>query len=233
MLKTTLEDVVLTPENVWEIYAPLYDQFTPYFQRDLLREVARGIYGVVLDAGMGAGKLLQYLDSSVELYSGIDTNPQMIAYALKNQTTSFPAHFIRDDVQMIPFSSEKFDSAVGINVLYSLPRPDAHLREIFRVLKQKGRFVLVSQAHDFNLSSLQKLAEEEIGPRLSEDENLRQRWGLYIRCNEFLTAPDGFKPWQYSEEEIGDLLEHIGFRVVGKGENNYFGNLFHTLAEKQ
>ena len=234
MPKTAIDDIVLTRDNVWGIYAPLYDKFTPHFQRDLLKEAAQNAQGVFLDAGMGVGKLLQYLGPDIGAYCGIDSNPAMVAYASNHKTASFPTAFIWADVQSIPFTAETFDSAASINVLYSVAEPIKHLREIHRVLRENGKLTLVSLAPGCDIVYLEKLAEKDIASQLQADESLRSAWESYITCNKFLNSltPDGFKPWQYSEDEISNLLEGNGFRVSGIGQNNYFGNLFHVVAEK-
>jgi ubiquinone/menaquinone biosynthesis C-methylase UbiE len=101
----------------------------------------------VLEIGFGNGKhFLQYFNAEPGLsLTGVDFSKDMCKEAkLRNK------HLINEgklsihcsDTSSLPFKDNEFDFIVAINVIYFLDPPDVHLREIRRVLKSEGTFLL-------------------------------------------------------------------------------------------
>ena len=89
--------------------------------------------GNVLDVGCGLGDFLAHQKRSV----GVDVNPAAVAYC---KSKGLDSRLMIHDV--LPFPSESFSTIVLDNVIEHITCPDALLREIFRVLRPGGKFVV-------------------------------------------------------------------------------------------
>jgi ubiquinone/menaquinone biosynthesis C-methylase UbiE/broad specificity phosphatase PhoE len=102
----------------------------------------------VLDVGTGNGRLgLMLADDGAREVVGIDISPAMLEVAeyLRASSPSPNAgrvNFRLAAAQSVPFRSEGFDAALCRLVLHHARRPDDLLRELVRVLKPNGVFVL-------------------------------------------------------------------------------------------
>lgn len=143
-------------KQLWQFYARVYDtillRFLPY--RRLLRVIAGALDPApgwrVLDAGCGTGNLLAHISRTrpEALLTGIDFAPAMLRRAAKKVNSSSKVTVRQMDLNHpLPFAGSKFDAVVCVNVLYAVEDPERLLRELHRVLKPNGRFVLVNPAN--------------------------------------------------------------------------------------
>jgi SAM-dependent methyltransferase len=101
----------------------------------------------VLDVGCGHGRTIEHAATSVAvgLVAGIDRSEEMARMAARRCL-----HLLREgragvmvsDSAYLPFRSRRFDKALSVHTVYFWRDPKAHLREIRRVLRDGGRFVL-------------------------------------------------------------------------------------------
>jgi ubiquinone/menaquinone biosynthesis C-methylase UbiE len=141
----------MTLPGFWDWYAAIgYDALlalAPYaaLQADVVDTAACQAGERVLVAGCGTGNfehgaLAHTPELSIE---AVDFAPSMLARARrKNAANAAVCYHQADLCATLPFAPASFDVAVMCNVLYALPDPDAALREIARVVKPGGRFVL-------------------------------------------------------------------------------------------
>lgn len=86
----------------------------------------------ILDAGCGTGLNLRHLPAGS---TGIDINPRNVAIL----RSRLPGHtIVEGDVEALPFADASFGTVVCTEVLEHVPRPDAALAEIRRVLRPGG-----------------------------------------------------------------------------------------------
>jgi SAM-dependent methyltransferase len=93
----------------------------------------------VLEIGCGKGMLLNTIRELVHSATGIDTDPEAIALC----RASFPtinAQVASGDE--IPFLPESFDIVLSFDVFEHIRDSDLHLREVRRVLKPDGHYLL-------------------------------------------------------------------------------------------
>ena len=103
----------------------------------------------ILDVGCGTGVLTRRADDSAGpagVAIGIDPGQSMIRVAKENaQRLGSRAEFKIAAIEQLPFGSAHFDVVLSSLMLHHLP-PDLKregLREVYRVLKPAGRFVVV------------------------------------------------------------------------------------------
>jgi len=95
--------------------------------------LSRHISGAALDVGCGLGDMLRYRPNTV----GVDVNRHSVDYC---RSRGLEAYLIEDG--RLPFAACSFDTVVLDNVLEHVPRPQALLDEIARVLKRRGTIVI-------------------------------------------------------------------------------------------
>ena len=107
----------------------------------------------VLDAGSGTGFLSLELASRGHRVTGIDFAPAMLAEARRKAAERDAAiSFEEADAEQLPFAPGSFDLIVSRHVLWTLPHPEAAIREWIRVLRPGGRLAVIDGQFDPNFS---------------------------------------------------------------------------------
>ena len=121
------------------------------FREDLVRLANLRPGEAVLDVGCGTGSLAIAAKRAVGpsgMVYGVDASPEMLARAQKKAGSA--VIFRQAAAQALPFPDRRFDAALSTVMLHHLPRKGREqcLREIGRVLKPRGRLLVV----DFGLA---------------------------------------------------------------------------------
>ena len=99
--------------------------------------------GRVLEIAVGTGRNLPYYADGVDL-TGIEYAPLMLSIAKeKAKELGIPAYLILGDAQALDLPDNMFDTAVCTISLCSIPDDRAAVREVTRVLRPGGRFILM------------------------------------------------------------------------------------------
>ncbi len=102
-----------------------------------------------LDAGCGTGFLAFELAARGHRVTGVDVAPAMIAEARKKAAERGVSIRLEEaDAEQLPFPPGSFDLAISRHVLWTLPHPDAAIDEWIRVLRPRGRLVVVDGQFD-------------------------------------------------------------------------------------
>ena len=181
------------------------------------RECTTSHPGRVLDIGCGTGDLiiaLARLSANDAELTGIDYSQPMLEIAARKAAHLQPEKkisFVHGDVANLPFPDGHFD-CVGIsfafrNLTYKNPAAKRHLAEVFRVLKEEGRYVIVETSQP-------------------QSRLIRKLFQLYLR---WFVFPVGYLisgnrgAYQYlaesasrfySSEEVKEMLLSAGFSKV-------------------
>jgi ubiquinone/menaquinone biosynthesis C-methylase UbiE len=124
--------------------APFYDLLELPFEygryRRLRRLVFDGLWGRILDAGIGTGRNMEFYPRGAEVV-GIDFSPAMLARAARRRRVSSATIELREmEVTRLDFPADSFDAAVATFLFCVLPdelqRPA--LRELARVVRAGG-----------------------------------------------------------------------------------------------
>lgn len=101
----------------------------------------------ILEIGMGNGKhVKEILEKSANLkYSGVDYSEEMVHMAKElNQQLirQNKVDFTLGSADKLPFRDNTFDKVITVNTIYFWEHPEVELKEIQRVLKNKGELIL-------------------------------------------------------------------------------------------
>ena len=124
------------------------------YDKDIQGQHARSLYPVLLeklshiafhsalDLGCGTGEMLKLIlqkDNSKELY-GIDLSEKMLDVAKKK--LPIQVKLLLGDSESLPFPDNTFDVVYCNDSFHHYPAPQNVLREVYRVLKQDGIFLM-------------------------------------------------------------------------------------------
>lgn len=191
----------------WERWAKRYDSFMEGSHRIYGKAVCRMKHSLnlnmtVLELACGTGLLSVQLAGSVKLLEATDFSAEMIKQA-KLKPRSSHLNFSVQDATNLPYSDESFDAVIISNALHIMPRPEAAVSEIKRVLKSGGLL---------------------IAPTFTAADSFLGR--MKIRIMEL----SGFKVFnKWTPDEYLKFLRENGFNVISS--DIYGGVLKLTYAE--
>jgi SAM-dependent methyltransferase len=102
-----------------------------------------------LDVACGSGALVALALETVDRAAGLDHSPAAIEVAVELNSAAVAAgraEFVQADAGDLPWDDASFDAVSNLNTLHIIAEPRPILREVHRVLKPGGRFVLVTQS---------------------------------------------------------------------------------------
>ena len=181
----------------------------------LRHQTLKEVEGKVLEIGFGTGLNLRHYPRRVREIDTIDPNPGMQKNSQKRIAKSdikVHQHLLAGDT--LPFAAETFDSVVSTWTLCSIDRVEQALREIYRVLKPKGRFYFLEHG-------------------LSPDPKV-QVWQRRLTPLQKILA-DGC----HLNRAVDDILDAERFKILQLKKFYYprypkiFGFFYQGIAEKQ
>ncbi len=110
---------------------------------------------IVLDIGCGGGKTLQTLSKinpSGKIY-GIDFSEQAVKDSIrtnKMDVANGKVIVTQASVSSIPYTDQFFDTITAFQTHYFWPDLGNDVKEVFRVLKRGGRFIIISELYKIN-----------------------------------------------------------------------------------
>ena len=144
----------------------------------------------LLDIGCGGGATLKRMGEKITTghLTGIDYSPVSVETSLKTNrqdVESGKMKVLEGSVEALPFADDGFDKIITVESFYFWPDPAENLKEVYRVLKEQGTFLLVADIYQ----------KEDLPEQVRENI---QRFHL-------------FNP---TPEEFRELLENAGFEEV-------------------
>lgn len=141
----------------------------------------------ILDIGCGGGMTLHRMAEKVPEghLTGIDYSDVSVKKSSelnKELIAGGKMEILEGSVEKLPFEDNSFDKIVTVESFYFWPNPKENLKEVRRVLKEGGRFLLVAETYE--------------NPGMSEQE--RVNVAMY----------DLFNP---TKEQFRELMKRAGF----------------------
>jgi ubiquinone/menaquinone biosynthesis C-methylase UbiE len=127
--------------------ASRYDRQIKLFERVLFGDgrqwVCSQATGDVLEIAIGTGRNLRYYPDDARV-SGIELSPEMLEFARREAAATGRDVDLRiGDAQSLEFADESFDTVTCTLSLCTIPGDRAAVREVWRVLRRGGCFVLM------------------------------------------------------------------------------------------
>jgi ubiquinone/menaquinone biosynthesis C-methylase UbiE len=117
-----------------------YEQFVAPYKQRLFAELR----GTVVELGPGTGVNLRYLDREGVRWVGVDPNPFMHPYLLREaERLGMEVDCRVGSAYVLPMEDASVDAVISTLVLCSIGDQQRVLREVLRVLKPGGRFVFI------------------------------------------------------------------------------------------
>ncbi|MBD2432917.1 MULTISPECIES: class I SAM-dependent methyltransferase [Fischerella] len=108
------------------------------------QEVLANVEGEVLEIGFGSGVNLSYYPEHIHKIITVDVNPGIHALAQKRiQASSITVDHHILSGENLPMADNTFNSVVSTWTLCSIENVEQALKEIYRVLKPRGRFFFI------------------------------------------------------------------------------------------
>ena len=107
----------------------------------------------VLDIGCGGGMTLKRMSAMVGdgHLIGIDYSPVAVKESLRmnsEDVLSGKMEVLNNAVEKMPFANDRFDKIITVESFYFWPNPEENLKEVYRVLRKGGRFMIVAEVYD-------------------------------------------------------------------------------------
>lgn len=107
----------------------------------------------VLDIGCGGGATLRRLAARAPLghITGLDYSEVSVACSAAFNADVIAAgrmEVVQGSVEQLPFEDERFDLITTVESFYFWPQPQENLKEVHRVLKTGGSFLLIADIHE-------------------------------------------------------------------------------------
>jgi ubiquinone/menaquinone biosynthesis C-methylase UbiE len=120
----------------------------------------------ILDVGCGGGRTVSKLAAIATQgkVCGIDYSPDSVAASRKKNAPAIAAGRVeiqQGTVSQLPFPDGTFDLVTAVETHFFWPNLPADMREVFRVLKPGGSFIVIAEVYTGATRMLKKLAERE------------------------------------------------------------------------
>lgn len=127
----------------YDLYASSYDESLAYlnsFEKGALEKLLGDLRGLkVLDLGCGTGRIIGMLKERGADVTALDISEEMI----ETVSRKFPdVECVVGDSENLPFADESFDIVLGLFWIVHLKDLRPSFDEVYRVLKDEGRFIL-------------------------------------------------------------------------------------------
>jgi ubiquinone/menaquinone biosynthesis C-methylase UbiE len=125
--------------------AALQDARAAELEEKVVRFVAPDGDERALDSGTGSGALAFALAPHVREVVGVDVVPELLKRARQRAESVPNVSFVEGDAIKLPFDYGTFDLAGTVRTLHHIARPELAVAELARVIRARGRVLVVDQ----------------------------------------------------------------------------------------
>ena len=134
----------------------------------LLDKYLTGQNPALLDVGCGTGAVLTELEKRGPAV-GVDLSHDALAYSKKRGLN----HLVYANAEQLPFTDDQFDAVISLDTIEHVPDHESAVKEIYRVLKPGGIFVMNVPAfawlwgpHDIALMHQRRYTKQDVSKLL-------------------------------------------------------------------
>ncbi|MBS3168543.1 class I SAM-dependent methyltransferase [Candidatus Woesearchaeota archaeon] len=147
---------------IWsKIYDTILDKLFKFDRKETISELKINKRDKILEIGVGSGLNLEYYPKYCHVY-GIDLSKSMLEKA-KNKTIKAKLNLEITNAESLKYKNNYFDKALSTYTLRVCKDPNKVLKEISRVVKPKGIFVIFDQFKENKKVSIRDFFSSIIG----------------------------------------------------------------------
>ena len=128
--------------------APVYDQketmaYSKNPKRscnDVKKLLENMSYDTLLDVGCGTGYLFELINNNSSSYYGLDISKKMLEVAKNKNNPN--TEYVYGTAEKLPFDDNSMNIVTCIQSFHHYPYPEEAIREVYRVLKPGGYYIL-------------------------------------------------------------------------------------------
>lgn len=116
----------------------------------------------VVDLGCGGGRNVAFFLTKAKKVYGMDYSATSVEIATKlnkKEIASGRCQIIQGDVTTLPFEDESIDIVSAFETIYFWPDLESSFKEIYRVLKLNGQFLISNEGSNRNNTNIKKWAD--------------------------------------------------------------------------
>ena len=172
-----------------------------------LSHVSVGTCDTILDIGCGGGRTVSKLAARAtqgRVY-GIDYSPDSVAASQKTNARGIAAEQIaiqQGSVSKLPFPDGTFDLITAVETHFFWPDLPSDMREIFRVLKPGGTFIVIVEVYKGANKMAERLAQKHASVSIMNLLSVEEHRELFART--------GYEEIQVIEERDKEWLCGVG-----------------------
>ena len=236
--EAALRDALVKQVN-WRVYATSYDRVLLRFSayKELLRRHVDAVAArnSIVDLGAGTGNVtLELLKGGKEVVA-VDYNEAMLVQ-LREKCSEFRStnrlKIIKqnlDSMRISKVEQGKFDGAIMQNVLYALANPLRCLEMVYNALQPRGILVVSGPKIGTSLDALFTVIRKELQDTADWD-SIEQDFENVLERNRELEGQGVLHQWTI--EQVRELLESAGFKVMEEDNDVYAGQAMLLIAQR-
>jgi ubiquinone/menaquinone biosynthesis C-methylase UbiE len=204
------DDIVKLNEEMWDSRAETYDRvlsFTRWTQKKLVSLLRLGNGTNLLDLACGPGWAVRYaarLANGRGMFFGIDISSKMIERAKASSAGYSNVLFRKSKVEKLPFHDGFFDFVISDMAFHHFSNPEKALSEAHRVLKPRGRILILDGTADSFFVRLLDRVSVRLEPAHVKMYSTREYRELFEKAGLHYVASRRIVPF---------LKVHIGERI--------------------
>ncbi|MFP3159304.1 MAG: class I SAM-dependent methyltransferase [Hydrogenobaculum sp.] len=197
--------------NIFDSISGAYDKFVGFISLGQNKEWHKSIAhelkpGNLLDIGTATGDVIfrAFEQNKIKTAFGIDLSIKMLKIA-KQKLKGKPAYLFIASAEHMPFKDGVFDNISMSLVFRHIIDKDSMLKEINRVLRKGGRFIVLDTTKFIGMDFFAKISKTFLRP-LGVAIFGNKNWDFFIHSLEN----------SLSTEEVKNLCESYGLRLINK-----------------
>lgn len=181
----------------------------------------------VLDIATGGGHVARTLSPYVDQMYATDLTKEMLAEAARHLQSFVNIHYITADAENLPFLNNSFDHVVCRIAAHHFPSPNCFVKEVERVLKPGGSFLLIdniaseTDSFDIFINTLEKLRDRSHhrSLKISEWKQIFYRNQLKITKEQTRKKTLPFDNWLHRTVQDKKWRQKVSTFVLTAGPN--------------
>lgn len=188
----------------------------PEMVYQILQGVKLNPESFVLDVGCGTGNnTILFAEATLARVIGLDISQGMLEKA-SEKTRKLP--LVQAPADKLPFLGNAFHFIFMTEVIHHLPDPKIAIQDIFRVLRSKGSFCIVTQSHkqiDGRMTSRFFPASASVDKERYPDIDVIEEFLLRAGFNKVSLKEYQFRPTQLGEDYL-ETVKNRGYSMLHK-----------------